>query len=496
MNFWDLFAGYTKAHGLYTPEGKQSNGKVKGKAVTVSAAPLLQPDWERHLRGEAPGLGIVPLRDDDETVLWGAIDIDDRNVDHRLIETKCEEAHLPVVISRSKSGGAHVWLFCDGPINAQLVQLKLTEWAAYLGYGGCEVFPKQTTRANGKDTGNWINMPYFGNDRRAVRGGVELELDDFLSYAEAQRCTQQRLMQIDVKPTGEEFSDGPPCLQHIHAAGGFIDGTRNNGYFNVAVYLRIKHEDDWPSKMLDYNSRQADPLPVTEVQGLITNVGKKGYHYTCQQPPICNHCNKQVCMTREYGLTAGPEEMDLDIRGLTKYDSRPPVWVLDVEGIRIQLKDTEQFMSQPKFQRLCVEEINKFPTPVGAKTWTKVVQGLLERVEVLPVPEDAGPEGQFFEYLQEFIRNHKAPEREDLATGNVWIDGEWACFRSNAFFDYLKRHGFRDFTVPYMYALLRDKLGLEKLQMNVKGRVFNYWKIKAPSQQDQPFDTPSFQENY
>ena len=41
------------------------------------------------------------------------------------------------------------------------MQDKLTEIKAVLGYGGSEVFPKQTELKSKDDTGNFLNLPYF-----------------------------------------------------------------------------------------------------------------------------------------------------------------------------------------------------------------------------------------------------------------------------------------------------------------------------------------------
>ena len=66
---------------------------------------------------------------------------------------------------RSKSGGAHVFLFAKEPIKAKLVRDKLIEWAGELGYANCEIFPKQIEiKADRGDTGNFLNLPYHGGD--------------------------------------------------------------------------------------------------------------------------------------------------------------------------------------------------------------------------------------------------------------------------------------------------------------------------------------------
>jgi hypothetical protein len=56
----------------------------------------------------------------------------------------------------------------------------------------------------------------------------------------------------------ERLKDGPPCLQ-VLLRQGFPEGTRNNGLFNLGVYLRKAYPDDWETKILEYNQAIMDP---------------------------------------------------------------------------------------------------------------------------------------------------------------------------------------------------------------------------------------------
>ena len=46
-------------------------------------------------------------------------------------------------------------------VSASLMQDKLNRIKSVLGYGGSEVFPKQTELKSQDDTGNFLNLPYF-----------------------------------------------------------------------------------------------------------------------------------------------------------------------------------------------------------------------------------------------------------------------------------------------------------------------------------------------
>src|SRR5262249_41483247 len=134
-------------------------GKAEGKAFTLPG-PATPELWEQHLSGAGHGLGIIPLMGDN-TVLWACIDIDVYNIDHRNLCDKINALKLPLVVCRSKSGGAHCFVFLAQPEPASEVRPLLEEWAALLGHGGCEIFPKQVERYDEHDVGNWLNMPFY-----------------------------------------------------------------------------------------------------------------------------------------------------------------------------------------------------------------------------------------------------------------------------------------------------------------------------------------------
>src|SRR3954469_10468329 len=115
--FAAVFAGLTRAKGRYVvtsdPSKAVTGEKAKGKATTVSETVTLD-DYAKHLSGEI-GLGIVPVRDDG-TCVFGAIDIDQyTGLDHAGIVTRALALKVPLSVCRSKSGGAHVYVFAAEP---------------------------------------------------------------------------------------------------------------------------------------------------------------------------------------------------------------------------------------------------------------------------------------------------------------------------------------------------------------------------------------------
>jgi len=144
--FAQKFAGLRHAYSVFTPSSEtREDGKAKGTNVTISKTltkEQLKDLWRQHLDGKQ-SIGIVAI-DENNSCVWGAIDIDEYPLDLKGLAKKLKKFKLPLVVCRSKSGGAHLFLFVFDPVPAYLMQKKLRQVAASIGFGTAEIFPKQT----------------------------------------------------------------------------------------------------------------------------------------------------------------------------------------------------------------------------------------------------------------------------------------------------------------------------------------------------------------
>ena len=124
----ELFQGSTKHHGVTELTGHtREDGKAEARSYTVAGAPT-EEAWKQHLSGGKQSLGAIPLMDDGRNVRFAALDIDVyRNVDFTSIEQKLRAKSIPGVITKSKSGGVHVWFFFSKPSNAKTIIAKLSQ---------------------------------------------------------------------------------------------------------------------------------------------------------------------------------------------------------------------------------------------------------------------------------------------------------------------------------------------------------------------------------
>src|SRR6056300_1364414 len=107
--FKSIFEGLKIAYGQYQKGEHTENGKQKGKAFIVRKN-VTDDLWENHLKGIGPALGIIPINENN-SCKWGCIDIDEYDFDHKALVDDIRSKNFPLVVCRSKSGGAHVFLF-------------------------------------------------------------------------------------------------------------------------------------------------------------------------------------------------------------------------------------------------------------------------------------------------------------------------------------------------------------------------------------------------
>jgi hypothetical protein len=486
-----LFRGLDKAYGTVDITGQEASGKRKGKYTFVREKRTSQT-FVQHLNGET-SVGIVPINEEN-MCWWGAIDIDTYPLDHASIVKRVSDLKLPIIVCRSKSGGGHLYLFLKEKVSAKTLQIKLREIASELGCAeGTEIFPKQIQLVLERgDLGNFLNLPYFNCEGGGLRYGIKMDgsaasLEEFLDASEAAAITPKQLDNLSfevAKPDiDQRLKDGPPCLQALFRQG-FPEGTRNNGLFNVGVYLRKAFPDDWETKILEYNQTvMIPPLDLKEVNIVAEQLKKKEYQYRCSDQPISGHCNKDLCRSRKHGVGGGQNTPT--ISSLRKYDSEPPLWFLDVNGAPVEL-DTEALQKQPRFQILCMEQINFMPRTMARVAWEAQMNTLLGQMvategAVISTSDDTSIRGVFYDLVEEFTTHMQvAEDREEILLRKPWLNEETGrvFFRLKDLEAFLKRNKFLEYRSNKIAQRLRDIEGTPEV-LRIKNRHVRCWAIPA-----------------
>lgn len=491
QRFIALYRGLDRAHGVYQLTQRAIGGKkLVGKARTEHGE-VTEALWIKHLAGEQ-GLGIVPITDD-ATCWFGAIDIDKYDINIKEVEAQVATLGLPVLPTRTKSGGVHLYVFGSEPLRADLLKRRLEEWSVALGYGGSEVFPKQSKLLSKSDVGNWLNMPYFNSDsgttdRYGVLGGKQLDIKAFVERAERLRISNEQLEALAMDE-GDDFNEGPPCLQSL-ARGGFPEGMRNNGLFAVGVYLKKRYPDEWETHLHAYNTKFfKPPLGHAEVTTLAKTLGRKEYNFTCDKPPIKSFCNRSLCRTREFGVGKGSEDWGVVIDGgdALKINGDPPYWIITVNGQRIQMF-SEDILNQRAFLRKCVEALGFYPMMLPADKWRAEMNKMMMGARSIEAPPDAGTSGELRWFIQQFCTVFpQAETKEEILTGKPFIEDGVVYFRGADFRKYLDSQHFRALNGMHLFAEAK-RLGVGHDQLWVKGLNIHVWTIKAF---EQPPEVPT-----
>lgn len=506
--FMALFRGNPRSHGQWNPKERDPNKNSYTKKVAYSTT-----DCEKHLNG-ATGLGLVPILDN-STCYWGAIDIDNHgqseDVDLVGIEARVQELELPLVVCRSKSGGAHLYLFGREPLRAVQVHGMLAKWAKDLGVPGVDcIYPKQTKLAHeedgGRQLGNWINLPYFNAEetvRYAVENGQPLPFELFLALAENRAVTSFDLDTMH----GNEHSDAPPCIAQ-GILEGIESGSRNEFAYNLTLYMKKRFPEDYKDRIYDMNGAIfKQPLPFIEIKKVVMSAGRRDYRYKCGTEPCKSMCDRKVCLTRKFGITQDQsDEMDAELKlpefgMLSRYTTNPVRWELTVEGKVIPLS-TEEMMDWRVVRNKIVESLLRMVPMIKNDRWHKVLEQLIPTCRIVEAPEDASTDGIIKTQLVEFMRKIDLTDpgvdiekRKDLFRGlpvvQMLPEGKCVMFRGQDLVTYLKRNKTEELRGVNLWFAMKQ-IGVKHGRFRVDNKTPSLWYIPVDEEHKLTIDTPNF----
>jgi len=494
-----LFRGFGGAHGTHgkTDRNNSKGGKleIKKSARTVRE-PVTEELWQEHLSGERP-IGIIPI-DENHECSWACIDVDRYDIDHAETVREIKKRKLPLIVARTKSGGAHAYLFLSSPAPAVEVRERMANIAASMGWGDCEIFPKQNqVLVERGDLGNWLNMPYLGGndtDRYAVKETMAAySLSEFLTYAEEMRLELADVPSVVGRGSGggrgtsnedAPLGDGPPCLQHLTQTG-FPDGTRNNGLFALGIYCQKKYGENWRKHLEELNrEHMKPPLTSDEVMGVVKSLEKKEYNYSCRDQPLVSHCESAICRGRKFGV--GGSGLFPHISGLSKLESEPPIWFMDIEDQRIEL-ETRELQNYRDFQLVCMEQLTIYYMPLRADTWAAIVGDAMQNAVRIEAAPEMSVHGHFMEQLEAFLTDrHRGQRWEDIHQGRPYLDPDTSrhYFRLRDLTSHLDRDGFRQWGRNKIGQVVTDMGGRGGL--NIGGRYVNLFWVHETSLEEAP----------
>ena len=445
--FIEIFDGLKRSHGVSRDTGVvRDDGKNEfdSKILHVQVTTEL---YQKHLEGKKPTLGIIAINENNECK-FGCIDIDTYPVNHLKYIKKLKENKIPALVFRSKSNGAHIYLFTKNFVKPSLMRIKLREIAALLGYAKAEIFPKQDYVEQG-DTGSFINLPYDGGDntnRHALdENGNKLLLEDLYNWYDKNALTEEQLMKplLETKED-DDWIGAPPCLIAILKDKQSPGEMRNITLHNVAIYLKKRFPNEWKKKLLEYNTKYCEPpLPENEIQNtILKSLDKKDYNYDCKKEPLQSFCNAKKCRIQKFGVGKG--HIPCVIEEIKIYPTDPPVFKVVIDGETVNVKAEE--LNDPKlFANAALRQIYKTFPSVPINLWREMVaEHTAKKVVIKDMPESLKIDVQLEDVLLDYFTQTPGQELAHINVYNKsYVDHEnnICYFKPNSLKDFLKRAG-------------------------------------------------------
>jgi hypothetical protein len=166
---------------------------------------------------------------------------------------------------------------------------------------------------------------------------------------------------------------------------------------------------------------------------------------------------------------------------------------LNVDGHRIKLPSSEDFLNQNRFTKICVDSYNLLPNRVNDGTWRVLIRTLLDKVEEVPAPEDAGSQGEFMSLVERFCTERAGGRTaEEMLTGRPYTADGRTFFRAIDLLEWMRK---KKFAVSSRDAwdALRER-GAKSKPFKIKGKFFRAWSIPAFSSQEEPFEVPKIED--
>ena len=512
--FINIFEGLERAYGQFKKNDKKLSVKVEGRPW-VEHKPLTKQLWENHLNGVGNRLGVFPLKDDG-TCKWGAIDIDVNNYDYEDLLKNIRKFKLPLIMFRSKSGRAHVYMFMKEFTNAEEVQTVMKKFAGQLGLANIldRVYPMQTSLEDKKD-GSWLNMPYFNHEEGSTYAYTDEFEDatieqffelydkyaqtDLADYLKEEIETPKKKNKPAKEKTLEDFF--LPCTKNcLKLNGGKIPSENRNDYLLHMYTWSMRAVEKGVEKIEAYSKMDAAtllkhfnreymarPLEEKEIDNTILKSTDREYNYLCKRPPIKKYCDASACVRNRCGIDPKQAEelitAEESVGNITEYTSKPPIFYesVDVKNssgdsfirIRVQMKGSELIDKTKWVNKLA--DSGCFPRPSILKMkpfdFSTFQYARLDKRQLEEASEEASDDHEFKNTVYAFIRKATVSyDQVALLDGGCYVEKKThdLHFKLGRFMEYLKSQ--RDNTSQRQVCFNLKHIMQAK---NLRGKVYN-----------------------
>lgn len=476
--YFDLFTGHKEVFGCHVYKQHEKGKKEKGQSYTKEE-PLSINHYKDHLEGKQ-GLGVVPI-DSNNNIRFMVFDIDLIGIDVRPFITINNEYELPFNFFRSKSGGLHIYVFFNEDVKAKAGLEYMNRFLYIFGLSkDTEIFPKQT-RLLKNQKGNWINLPYYNNEK-TLQFLYDEECKPLAFSSAMLHLSKRKINFMQFKESYENlpYSDAPVCLQAIYIHKKLVN--RNMFLFDCTTFFKARG-DDYEEKVINLNQSMSEPLSEKELfQTVINSQRKKTYSYRCKEEPMCNNCNKEVCLTRQFGY-GGDQVSKLSFENLVQVKSDKPYYKWTVNGVVMTFYSESELRDQNMFADYCMRELHLVPNMLKKERWYKILENAFKEivVEEIDPDDDISPGALFLSYLQEFLLDRvHAKSKSQILMNRVYKsdDSKEFIFKKEALIKFLfVNKNFRMFTITEIQDRLKRIGAVPRKFYCDKNNTIRIWSI-------------------
>ena len=525
--FINIFEGLSSAYGQFRKDNNRLAVKVEGKSF-IEKKPVTKELWQNHLNGTGPNLGVFPLTREG-TCKWGAIDIDVNNFDYEDLLNRIRKQKLPLIMFRSKSGRAHVYMFMKDFTPAQEVQTVMKKFAGKLGLADKldRVYPMQTSLSK-NDFGSWLNMPYYNQEETSTCAykdnfdGATIEeffemYDKYVQTDLSQHLVEEVKQNIK-KPKEKTLEDFLlPCTKNcLKLNNNKIPDENRNDYLLHMYTWSMRAVEKGVKKIPEYSKMDAEtllkyfnqeymarPVEEKEIQNTIFKSKDKEYKYLCKKPTITKYCDSSACTRHLCGIT--PLDAEKLVKAtqalgkITRYLSEPPIFFesVDVKNengsgykrIRIEMQGEDIINKQKWLNKLANQ--GYFPhISLHEQKSSDFLVMQYERLENClneAADEEASEDFEFKSIIYSFVNKMTGSyNKEDLLKNACYVnkDTHELDFKLPSLMEYLKSNHIK---IPANQLTLKLKkiMGAKKINGTVydevldKQRSYPTWRFKS-----------------
>lgn len=157
---------------------------------------------------------------------------------------------------------------------------------------------------------------------------------------------------------------------------------------------------------------------------------------------------KTECAKRKYGFLSDKKALFPKLSSLVKIKYPEPEYTFNVElpngdSKNVKAKHIKQIVLQEEIRSIIAAAADFVPPKVKSNEFQEVLDNLFPPKEELLPPKGTTPDEQLAEYLKEYINGPQAKSNASFKTGAVLIEGDYAYFKYQSFYNSLKNKDWR-----------------------------------------------------